>query len=135
MSEDPLLAALIGLRDRLDAVADEFREEIGELRIGLRDQLEGVAEEFREEIGGLRVEMRAEIGGLRAEMSVRFDRLEDKMTRLRDELDVAMGRIDEVEAARESSSATHRQLWRLYRRLQTDVDELKDQKGGPPTGA
>ena len=46
---------------------------------------------------------------------------------------VMMGRIDEVEAARESSSATHRQLWRLYRRLQTDVDELKDQKGGSPT--
>ena len=131
MSADPLLAALIGLRDRLDAVADEFREEIGGLRIGLRDQLQGVAEEFRQEVG----ELRAEIGGLRAEMSVRFDRIEDKMTRLRDELDVAMGRIDEVEAARESSSATHRQLWRLYRRLQTDVDELKDQKGGPSTSA
>ena len=51
MSDAPLLAALIGLRDRLDAVADEFREEIGELR--------------------------GEVRELRAEMSARFDRIEE----------------------------------------------------------
>lgn len=111
MGDDPLLTALVGLRDRLDAVADEFHEEIGELRT---------------EVGALRTEVRE----LRAEMSARFDRVEDRVTRLRDELDLSMGRMDEVESARESSSATHRQLWRLYRRLQTDVDELKDLKGG-----
>ncbi len=74
------------------------------------------------------VEIRHEVAELRADMSARFDRVEDKLTRLRDEVDLAMGRLDEVGSAAEGSSATQRQLWRLYRRLQTDVDELKDRK-------
>lgn len=64
MSDDPLLAALIRLRDRLDAVEDEFREGTGELR--------------------------AEIRELRAKMPARFDHVEDKLTRLRDEFDLSI---------------------------------------------
>ena len=106
MSEDPLLAALIRLRDPLDAVATKFHEE-------LRDEL-----------------MK-----LRVEMMGRFERVENRLTVIQDDIAVNMGGIStvfdrQVGIRREFDglSTESQALHRMIKRLQTRVDELEQKK-------
>ena len=106
MSDDPLLAALIGLRDRLDAVADEFHEE-------LRDELTK----------------------LRVEMMGRFERVENRLTVIQDDIAVNMGGISTVFDRQvgirkefDGLSTESQALHRMIKRLQTRVDELEQKK-------
>ena len=127
MSDDPVIAFLNGINDRLGRLE---RGQAG-LQQGQATVQQGLATLQRDQTA-----MQQNQTVLRMDLMARMDRLGDQITSIREDITVNMGAVDSVRTANEGTKAELRASGEMVftmhckmRRLQSQVEELS---GKPP---
>ena len=129
MSDEPIIAILNGINDRVGRVLDgQAESEVHQI------DLERIVFALQQE----QISLRTDMTTLRVDLMARMDRLEDQITLIREDITVNIGASDSVRTANEGTKAELRALsgmvftmTRQIRRLQTQVDELSGKPSAP----
>ncbi len=134
MSDDPVIALLNGINDRLGRLEHGqtgLQQGQAALQQGQTALQQGLATLQRDQAA-----LQQNQTVLRVDLMARMDRLGDQITSIREDITVNMGAVDSVRTANEGTKAELRALGemvftmhRQVRRLQTQVEELS---GKPP---